>query len=79
MLRRILFIGGACLGMALMVGPALGARNVPKKANKYIATIVQGVEACTSANDTAPGALGTPACNPVVSVGSGLCVRGRRR
>ncbi len=64
---RIKFIAlGTILGMAFLVGPAVGQRNVPKKANKYQATIVQGVEACTSANTTAPGILSTPACDPVV-------------
>ncbi len=73
MLRRILFIGGACLGMALMVSPAFGARNVPKKANKYQATLVQGTIACTATNTTAPGLLATPACDPVVPADPG-CV-----
>ena len=66
MLRRILIIGGACLGIGLMVSPALGVRSIPKKANKYQATIIQGVEACTTANAFAQGALSTPGCNPVV-------------
>ncbi len=66
MLRRILIVGGACLGAALMVSPALGQRSIPKKANKYQATLVQGVVSCTAANTTAPGVLATPACDPVV-------------
>lgn len=70
MLRRILLVGGACLGMALMVSPALGARNIPKKANKFQVTVVQGVEACTAPNTTAPGVLATPACDPVVPADS---------
>jgi hypothetical protein len=58
---------GTAIGIALIAGPAVGQlRNVPKKANKYQATIVQGVEACTVANTIAPGALMTPACDPVV-------------
>ncbi len=66
MLRRNLFIGGACLGVALMVSPALGQRSPASKANKFQATLVQGVEVCTAANTTAPGVLATPACDPVV-------------
>lgn len=66
MLRRILFVGGACLGVALMVSPALGVRNIPKKAGKYQITVVQGVQACTSPNTKAPGLLATAACDPVV-------------
>ena len=73
MLRRILVIGGACLGMALIVSPALGVRNLPKKANKYQATVVQGVEVCTTANTKGPGILNTDACDPVVP-SDPLCV-----
>lgn len=73
MLRRILIVGGACLGMALMVSPALGQRNVPKKAGKYQATLVQGVAVCTASNTTAPGILASPACSPVVPSDAG-CV-----
>ena len=51
--------------MALMVSPALGQRAVPKKANKYQATLVQGVAACTASNTNAPGILNSLACSPV--------------
>lgn len=74
MLRRILFIGGACLGVALMVSPAFG-RNPAAKAGKYQATLVQGVQACTVTNTTAPGVLNTAACDPVVPSDS-VCVFG---
>ncbi len=66
MARTTLLAAVAILGMALIAGPAMGQRNPPKKANKYQATIVQGVEACTASNTTAPGLLSTPACDPVV-------------
>lgn len=72
MLRRILIVGGALLGTALIVSPVLGQRALPKKANKYQATIVQGVEVCTATNTTAPGVLATAACDPVVAADS-LC------
>lgn len=75
MLRRILFIGGACLGVALMVSPALGARNPASKAGKYQATLVQGVEVCTVNNTKAPGLLMTAACDPVVPADT-VCVFG---
>ena len=67
MLRRIFVIGGAVLGMALIVSPAMGQRPLPKKANKYQATVVTGVEACTTANVTGNGILSTPACDPIVN------------
>lgn len=68
MLRRTLFVAGAFLGVAIMVSPAMGARNPPKKANKYQASLVQAVEACSAAlaNTNASGVLATPACDPVV-------------
>jgi len=67
MKRKIALAATVALGFAFAAAPAIGQlRNVPKKANKYQATIVQGVEACTAANTTAPGLLGTPACDPVV-------------
>lgn len=75
MLRRILFIGGACLGVALMVSPAFGVRNPPAKAGKYSIEVVQGVQVCTAANTTAPGLLKTASCDPVVPNDSG-CVFG---
>jgi len=75
MLRRILFIGGACLGVALMVSPAFGVRNTPAKAGKYSIEVIQGVEVCSAANTTAPGLLATQACDPVVPSDPG-CVFG---
>jgi hypothetical protein len=75
MLRRILFIGGAFLGVALMVSPALGQRNPPKKAKKYSIEVVQGMSVCTAANTTAPGLLATAACDPPVPADPG-CVFG---
>ncbi len=66
MVRTKFIALGTILGVAFLVGPAMGQRSVPKKANKYQATIVQGVEACTATNTTAPGILSTPACDPVV-------------
>ena len=67
MLRRILFVGGAVLAMSLMVSTSFARPISPKKANKFQATIVTGVEACNVTNTTAPGILGTPACDPVVA------------
>ena len=67
MLRRILIIGGVVLGVSLMASASFGRPTPPKKANKYQATIVTGVEACTVTNTTAPGLLSTPACDPVVA------------
>ena len=66
MLRKISLVAASLFAVAAVAGPALGQRDVPKKANKYQATIVQGVEACTAANTILPGIAGTPACDPVV-------------
>ena len=67
MLRRILIIGGVVLGVSLMASASFGRPATPKKANKYQATVVTGVQACTVTNTTAPGLLSTPACDPVVA------------
>jgi hypothetical protein len=50
-----------------MVSTAFGRPLPPKKANKFQATMVTGVQACTAANTTLPGALMTPGCDPVVA------------
>jgi hypothetical protein len=60
------------LAVSLMASASFGRPATPKKANKYQATMVNGVEACTTANTTAPGALSTAACDPVVASDS-LC------
>ena len=67
MLRRILFVGGVMLAVSLMASASFARPASPKKANKYQATVVTGVEACTVTNTTAPGLLSTPACDPVVA------------
>jgi hypothetical protein len=67
MLKKVLFAGGVLVTVGLFASTSLARPISPKKANKYQATVVTGVEACSAANTTAPGALMTAACDPVVA------------
>jgi len=59
---------GMVVGVVTLFASASFAQRAlpPKKANKYQATMINGVVACTAANTTLPGILASPACDPVV-------------
>jgi len=66
-MRRFLLATASIAAFALIAMPAFGQRDTPKKANKFQATLVQGVEACTAATTTTGGTINLPACDVVPS------------
>lgn len=67
--RTILTLGGSILVLVLTASLASAVRNPPKKAGKFQASIIQGVETCASGTEntaTAGGLLVLPACQPAV-------------
>lgn len=63
-MRNLVLATAALAAFGLLASPALGqVQNPPKKANKLIVTIVEGVQACTVANTSTGGVIDLPACD----------------
>lgn len=63
-MRKILFTTAALAVFGLLAAPAMAqVQNPPKKANKLIITMVEGVQACTVANTSTGGVINLPACD----------------
>ncbi len=67
-MRDFLCAATAVALFGFLAAPALGqVQTPPKKANKLILSVVEGVEACTAATTTSGGIINLPACDTTPS------------